>query len=74
VYQFDFSHEHVELGGVDQVIKLAHVQPCHRRALFLVAYPARAATLLPAIRLYATDPAFRDSYAVRARRRAPHQG
>jgi hypothetical protein len=36
VYTF---HEHVELGGVDQVIKLAHVQPCHSRAFFLVAYP-----------------------------------
>lgn len=38
-YQFDFSHEHVELGGVDQVVKLAHVRLCHSRAFFLVAYP-----------------------------------
>ena len=38
-YQFDFSHEHVELGGFDQVVKLAHVRLCHSRAFFLVAYP-----------------------------------
>ncbi len=38
-YQFDFSHEHVELGGIDQVVKLAHVRLCHSRAFFLVAYP-----------------------------------
>jgi hypothetical protein len=23
-YEFDFSHEHVELGGIDQVFKIAH--------------------------------------------------
>jgi transposase len=38
-YQFDFSHEHVELGGVECVVKLAHVRLCHSRAFFLVAYP-----------------------------------
>src|SRR6185437_15142067 len=38
-YQFDWSHEHVELGGVDQVVKVAHVRLCHSRAFFLVAYP-----------------------------------
>ncbi len=38
-YQFDFSHEHVELGGLDSVVKLAHVRLCHSRAFFLVAYP-----------------------------------
>ena len=38
-YQFDFSHEHVELGGIDQVVKVAHVRLCHSRAFFLVAYP-----------------------------------
>ena len=25
-YQFDFSHEHVEIGGIDQVVKVAHVR------------------------------------------------
>ena len=38
-YQFDLSHEHVELGGIDQVVKVAHVRLCHSRAFFLVAYP-----------------------------------
>jgi transposase len=38
-YQFDWSHEHVELGGVEQVVKVAHVRLCHSRAFFLVAYP-----------------------------------
>ena len=37
-YQFDFSHEHVELGGIDQVVKLAHLRLCHSRAFFLIAY------------------------------------
>ena len=39
-YQFDFSHEHVELGGIDQVVKLAHVRLCHSRG----ARSARAGT------------------------------
>ena len=38
-YQFDWSHEHVELGGADQVVKVAHVRLCHSRTFFLVAYP-----------------------------------
>jgi len=38
-YQFDFSHERVELGGVDQVVKVAHVRLCHSRAFYLAAYP-----------------------------------
>ena len=38
-YQFDFSHEHVELGGIDQVVKLAHLRLAHSRAFFLIAYP-----------------------------------
>ncbi len=37
-YQFDFSHEHVELGGVEHVVKVAHVRLCHSRAFFLSAY------------------------------------
>lgn len=38
-YQFDWSHEHVELGGLDQVVKVAHVRLCFSRAFFLAAYP-----------------------------------
>lgn len=35
-YQFDFSHEHVEIGGIEQVVKVAHIPLCHSRASFLV--------------------------------------
>ncbi len=38
-YQFDFSHEHVDVGGIDQVVKVAHVRLSYSRAFFLVAYP-----------------------------------
>ncbi len=38
-YQFDWSHEHVELGGIDQVVKVTHLRLCHSRAFFLAAYP-----------------------------------
>jgi transposase len=38
-YQFDWSHEHVELGGESQVVKVAHVRLCYSRAFLLVAYP-----------------------------------
>lgn len=38
-YQFDWSHEHVELGGVEHLVKVAHVRLCHSRAFFLMAFP-----------------------------------
>ena len=38
-YQFDWSHEHVVLGGIEQVVKVGHLRLCHSRAFFLVAYP-----------------------------------
>jgi len=37
-YQFDWSHEEVEIGGVDQVVKVAHTRLSYSRAFFLVAY------------------------------------
>jgi transposase len=37
--QFDWSHEHVVLGGVSQTIKLAHFRLSHSRQPFVVAYP-----------------------------------
>lgn len=37
--QFDWSHEHVILGGVAQVVKLAHFRLTHSRQMFLAAYP-----------------------------------
>ena len=38
-YQFDWSHEHIELAGLEQIVKVAHVRLCYSRAFFLVAYP-----------------------------------
>jgi len=37
--QFDWSHEHVVLGGVTALVKVAHVRLCHSRAFYLRAYP-----------------------------------
>jgi transposase len=38
-YQFDWSHEVVEIGGIDQWVKVAHVRLCFSRMFFLIAYP-----------------------------------
>ena len=37
--QFDWSEEHVVLGGVEQKIKVAHFRLCYSRKTFVVAYP-----------------------------------
>lgn len=37
--QFDWSEEHVVLGGVEQKIKVAHFRLSHSRKAFIVAYP-----------------------------------
>ena len=39
VCQFDWSHEHVEFGGVMQTIKVAHFRLTFSRQMFVVAYP-----------------------------------
>ena len=39
VYQFDWSHEIVVLGGVTSTLKVAHVRLCHSRMMFVRAYP-----------------------------------
>jgi hypothetical protein len=39
VCQFDWSHEHVELAGVMQTIKVAHFRLTFSREMFVVAYP-----------------------------------
>ena len=39
--QFDWSHEIVVLGGIDQKIRVAHFRLCHSRKPFVVAYPRR---------------------------------
>ena len=38
-YQFDWSHEQLEIGGVPMKIKFAHVRLCHSRMPFCFAYP-----------------------------------
>ncbi len=37
--QFDWSEEHVVLGGIAQKVKVAHFHLCHSRKPFVVAYP-----------------------------------
>ena len=39
VCQFEWSHEHVELGGAMQTIKVAHFRLTFSRQMFVVAYP-----------------------------------
>lgn len=39
VCQFDWSEETVELGGVEQTVKVAHFRLAHSRKMFVVAYP-----------------------------------
>jgi transposase len=41
-YQFDWSHEVVELTGMTAVVKIAHVRLCHSRMPFIRAYPREA--------------------------------
>lgn len=38
-YQFDWSHELVELAGIPVKVKVAHFRLCHSREPFVVAYP-----------------------------------
>jgi len=37
-YQFDWSHEQLEIGGMPMIVKLAHFRLCHSRMVFCVAY------------------------------------
>ncbi len=37
--QFDWSHEQVMLGGMPQVVKVAHFRLAHSRQMYLAAYP-----------------------------------
>jgi transposase len=39
VCQFDWSHEHVEVGGVMQTVKVAHFRLTFSRQMFVAAYP-----------------------------------
>jgi len=37
-FQFDWSHEHVELGGMPVIVKVAHFRLCYSRKMFCYAY------------------------------------
>lgn len=45
-YQFDWSHEQVELGGVLVKVKVAHFRLCHSRMPFCVAYHRESLEML----------------------------
>ena len=38
-YQFDWSHEKVELGGMPMTVKVAHLRLSHSRRFYIRAYP-----------------------------------
>jgi len=38
-FQFDWSHEHVELAGMPAKVKVAHMRLCYSRLPFCIAYP-----------------------------------
>ena len=40
--QFDWSYEHVVMGGTTTTIKLAHFRLAYSRQMFIVAYPREA--------------------------------
>ena len=38
-FQFDWSHEWVQMGGLPVKVKVAHIRLCHSRLFLAVAYP-----------------------------------
>jgi transposase len=38
-YQFDWSHDQVEIGGTPLTVKVAHLRLCHSRRFYIRAYP-----------------------------------
>ena len=38
-YQFDWSHEQLEIGGLPMAIKVSHMRLCHSRLLFCQGFP-----------------------------------
>ena len=45
-YQFDWSHETVEIDGVSQTVCLAHIRLCFSRFFLVVAYPRESQEML----------------------------
>lgn len=46
VCQFDWSQEVVELGGMEQIVRVAHFRLCHSRKMFVAAYFREAQEML----------------------------
>ena len=38
-FQFDWSHEQVELAGMPAIVKVAHIRLCYSRLFLIIAYP-----------------------------------
>ena len=45
-YQFDWSHEQVELAGAPQLVKAAHLRLCFSRRFYIRAYPRETQELV----------------------------
>jgi transposase len=45
-FQFDWSEEHLTVGGIWRKIQLAHMKLCASRAFWLVAYPSQSHEML----------------------------
>src|SRR3546814_5059329 len=45
-YQFDWSHEDVEIAGEPMRVKVAHVRLCASRAMYVRAYPRETQEML----------------------------
>ena len=45
-YQFDWSHEDVEIAGKPMRVKVAHMRLCASRAVYVRAYPRESQEML----------------------------
>ena len=45
-FQFDWSEEHIIIGGLPRKLQVAHTKLCASRAFWLVAYPAQSHEML----------------------------
>lgn len=54
-YQFDWSHEMVELGGMPQKIKVAHFRLSYSRKSYVVAYPRESLEMVLDAHMRALD-------------------
>jgi transposase len=45
-FQFDWSHEQVELAGMPATVKVAHIRLCYSRLFLCIAYPRQTQEML----------------------------